>query len=121
MTKNPTAVLKHPPLQEKPLIIRTTEVIAPVTVQDRDGELVLDLEQKDFHVFDNGAEQTILHFDLGGDPLAVLFLAESSSRIESLLPAVRHSATIFTQTVMATSGEAAVMTYDDSIDVRRDF
>jgi VWFA-related protein len=119
--KKPDIDLKPPPLQEKPLIIRTTEVIAPVTVQDRDGELVLDLEQKDFHVFDNGAEQSILHFDLGGDPLAVVFLAESSSRIESLLPAVRHSATIFTQTVMATSGEAAVMTYDDSIDVRRDF
>jgi VWFA-related protein len=119
--KKPGVDLTPPPLQEKPLVIRTTEVITPVTVQDRDGELILDLEQKDFHVFDNGTEQSILHFDLGGDPLAVVFLAESSSRIESLLPAVRHSATIFTQTVMAQTGEAAVVTYDDSIDVRRDF
>lgn len=113
--------LTPPPLQEKPIIVRTTEVIAPVTVMNRDGDLVLDLDQNDFHIFDNGAEQKILHFDLGGGPLAVVFLAENSSRIESLLPAVRHSATIFTQTVMAQTGEAAVVSYDDSIDVLRSF
>lgn len=109
------------PLQQKPLVVRTTEVVAPVTVQTRDGELVLDLEQKDFHVFDNNAEQAILHFDLGGAPLAVAFLAETSSRVEALLPAVRRSASVFTQTVMAQTGEAAVITYDDAIEVRRNF
>jgi len=119
--KKPAIDLKPPPLQEKPIIIRSAEVIAPVTVQNRDGELILDLEQKDFHIFDNGVEQNILHFDLGGDPLAVVFLAESSSRIEALLPAVRRSAPVFTQTVMAQTGEAAVVSYDDAIDVLRSF
>ncbi len=118
--KKPAINLK-PPADQKPIVVRTTEIVAPVTVQNRDGDLVLDLEQQDFHVFDNGAEQSILHFDLGGDPLAVVFLAENSSRIESLLPAVRHSATIFTQTVMAQTAEAAVVTFDDSIEVRRSF
>lgn len=113
--------LKPPPLQQKPIVIKTVEVVAPVTVQDRNGELILDLEQKDFHVFDNNTEQNILHFDLGGAPLAVAFLAETSSRVEALLPAVRRSASVFTQTVMAQTGEAAVITYDDSIMVRRNF
>ena len=39
--------------------VRTNEVTAPVTVLDRQGEMVMDLSQKDFHVFDNGAEQPI--------------------------------------------------------------
>jgi len=110
-----------PPMQQKPITVQSTEVVAPVTVLNRDGDLVLDLEQADFHIFDNGVEQQIIHFDLGGDPLAVVFLAENSSRIESLLPAVRHSATLFTQTVMAQTGEAAVVTYDDEIKVRQSF
>ena len=65
--KKPAINLK-PPADQKPIVVRTTEIVAPVTVQNRDGDLVLDLEQQDFHVFDNGAEQSILHFDLGGDP-----------------------------------------------------
>lgn len=34
--------------------VSTNEVIAPVTVTDPSGEFVLDLSQKDFHVFDDG-------------------------------------------------------------------
>jgi len=83
-----------------------------VTARDRDGELVLNLEQKDFHVFDNGAEQTIDHFDLGGDPLAIALLVETSSRVEALLPAVRQSGIVFTQTVMGRTADAAVLSYD---------
>ena len=109
------------PTAQKPLRVRVTEVTAPVTARDPKGEVVLSLTQKDFHIFDNGKEQTIDHFDMGGDPLAIVFLVETSSRIESLLPAVRKSGIIFTQTVMATTGDAAVVTYDDDITVRRKF
>ena len=68
--------------------VRTNEVTAPVTVLDRKGEMVMDLAQKDFHVFDNGAEQPIDHWDLGGDALSVVLVVEASSHIEPLLPAV---------------------------------
>lgn len=106
---------------QKPIRVRVTEITAPVTARDRDGELILNLEQKDFHVFDNGVEQTIDHFDLGGDPLAIALLVETSSRVDPLLPAVRHSGIIFTQTVMGPTADAAVLTYDDTVDVRENF
>ncbi|MGB8786920.1 MAG: VWA domain-containing protein [Candidatus Acidiferrales bacterium] len=109
------------PTTQKRLRVRVTEVTAPVTVRDPSGELVLNLEQKDFHIFDNGAEQTVDHFDLGGDPLAVALLVETSSRVASLLPAVRHTGIIFTQTVMAATADAAVLSYDDTVDIRRNF
>ncbi len=106
---------KPPP---KPSIrVRVNEVIAPVTVLDRWGEMVFDLAQKDFRVFDDGAEQKIEHFDLGGDPLSVVLVAETSSRIEPQLPAVRQTGIVFAQTVMARTAEAAVIGFDDEVNL----
>ena len=101
--------------------VHTEEVIAPVTVLDKQGGPVLDLTQRDFHVFDNGVEQTIDHWDLGGDPLAVALVVETSSHIEMMAPVVRGMGSIFTETAMALNGEAAVITYDSTVDVRQAF
>ncbi|MGD0964377.1 MAG: VWA domain-containing protein [Candidatus Acidiferrales bacterium] len=109
---------KTPPGAPKPSIrVRVNGVIAPVTVVDRSGEMVFDLTQKDFRVFDDGAEQKIEHFDLGGDALSVVLAIEKSSRIEPLLPAVRKTGIVFSQTVVAPTAEAAVIGFDDEVDV----
>jgi len=113
----PAAIPKNAPR----LRIRVDEIVAPVTVRNSKGEMILDLQQKDFHVFDNGVEQPVEHFDLGGDPLAVALLVETSSRVESLLPAVRSSAIVFTEAVMGRTADAAVISYNDSIDLLRNF
>ncbi len=105
------------PPQEKPEIrVKVDLVNAPVTVRDAAGEMVLDLAQGDFRVFDNDVEQRIEHFDLGGDPLSVVILLESSSRIEALLPAVRKTGILFTQAVLGPAGEAAVLGFHDAVD-----
>src|SRR6266849_2297715 len=96
--------------------VKVDLVNAPVTVTDSSGELVLDLGQGDFRIFDNGVEQRIEHFDLGGDPLSVVAVLETSSRIEALLPAVRKTGIVFTQTVLGPTGEAAVLGYNDTVD-----
>jgi hypothetical protein len=97
----------------KPQIrVITNEVIAAVTVTDPHGEFILDLSQKDFHVFDDGTEQTIDRWDLGEDPLAVALVIETSSHIAMMAPVIRGMGSIFTETVMALNGEAAVITYD---------
>jgi VWFA-related protein len=101
--------------------VHTEEVIAPVTVLDQRGAPVLNLSQKDFHVFENGVEQTIDHWDLGGDPLAVALVIETSSHIEMMAPMIHGMGSIFTETVMALNGEAALITYDSTVDVRRAF
>jgi VWFA-related protein len=101
--------------------VPTNEVIAPVTVLDNRGEPVLDLAQKDFHVFDNGVEQTIDHWDLGGDPLAVALVIETSSHIKMMAPVIRGMGSIFTETVMALNGEAAVISYDSTVEIRQPF
>jgi Ca-activated chloride channel homolog len=99
----------------------TKEVIVPVTVTDSTGDFVLDLSQNDFHVFDDGVEQRIDHWDLGGDPLAIALVIETSSRPHAMIPEVHSLGSIFTETVMALDGEAAVLTYDSTVDVRQEF
>src|SRR5271168_2096045 len=103
------------------LKVQVTLVNTPVTVRDAKGQMVHDLDAKDFVVTDNGVRQEIRHFDLGGDPLSVVILIETSSRIEALLPGIRKTGILFTQTVMGPSGEAAVVGFNDSVDKLLDF
>jgi VWFA-related protein len=110
------------PNQEKSALkAQVTEVTAPVTVLNESGEMILNLTKENFHVFDNGTAQTIDHFDLGGDPLSIALVVETSSRIEPLLPAIRKTGVIFAETVMAMTSEAALITYDDTVDLQLKF
>jgi VWFA-related protein len=112
---------KEPRAVQEPIRVEVDEVIAAVTVTDRTGEFVLDLSQKDFHVFDDGLEQIIDHWDLGGDPLAVVLVLETSTRLRAIVPVIHSMGSIFTETAMALDGEAAVVTYDSTADVRQPF
>jgi VWFA-related protein len=104
--------------EQKPSIrVRVNEVTTPVTVRDRTGEMILNLTQKDFRLYDNGVQQEIEHFDLGGDALSIVLVVETSSRIEPLFPAVCRTGIVFSQTVMAQSAEAAVIGFNDTVDV----
>ncbi len=101
--------------------VRVALVNTPVTVRNGRGEMVHDLEARDFQVADNGVAQRIAHFDLGGDPLSMVILLQTSSRIEPLLPEVRKTGILFTQTVMGPTGEAAVVAFNDAVDKLQDF
>ncbi len=115
------------PVQQSPkdaqgkIRINVNLVSTPVTVRDAKGEMVVNLNQNDFRVFDNGVEQNVTHFDVGGDPLSLVLLIETSSRVQALLPAVRKTGIVFTQTVMGPTGEAAVVGFDDTVDKLADF
>ncbi len=85
----------------------------PAVVHNTQGDLVLDLTQENFRVSDNGAEQKIEGFEMGGAPFSVAIVMETSSRIEALLPAIRRTGIVFTQTVLGESGDAAVIGYND--------
>jgi VWFA-related protein len=97
------------------------EVIVPVTVTDKKGELVLDLVQTDFHLFDKGVEQSIQRFDVDADPLAVTLVVDTNLRLRAVAPVIQGMGSIFTQTVMALSGEAAVVTYGSTVEVSQPF
>src|SRR5207253_8178762 len=103
------------PVQQAPkneIKVQVALVTTPVTVRDSRDDMIHDLEARDFQVTDNGIPQIISHFDLGGDPLSLVFLMETSSRIEPLMPEIRKTGILFTQTVMGQTGEAAVLGFN---------
>src|SRR5450759_4241089 len=123
-TQGPIAPKPGATIQKAPehaIRVRVALVNAPVAVTDAKGALVLNLEKKDFHVFDDGILQNIESFDLGGEPLSAVLMFETSSRIAPLLPAVQKSAIVFTQTVVGPSGDAAVLAYNDDVEHLLDF
>ncbi len=101
--------------------VRTSEVTAPVTVRNKSGELVLSLSKKDFHIYDDGVEQKITHFDLGGQPFDTVLVVETSSRVQPMLPAIRQSGVIFSQVVMGQTSRAAVIGFDNTVDMLQKF
>ncbi len=101
--------------------LQSVLVNTPVTVRDAKGEMVHNLEVTDFHVTDNGVEQKITHFDLGSEPLSIVFVVETSSRVSPILPELRRTGTLMTQTVMGPSGEAAIVGFNDSVDTLQEF
>ena len=118
-TSGPVAPKPGATVQNAPdgaIRVKVALVNTPVAVSDAKGELILDLDKRDFHVLDNGVEQTIESFDLGAEPLSVVLVFETSSHIATILPAVQKSAILFTQTVVGPSGEAAILGYSDGVD-----
>jgi VWFA-related protein len=112
------------PVQQPPkdaIKVQVALVTTPVTVRDARGTMVHNLEAQDIRVTDNGMAQKISHFDLGGDPISLVILIETSSRIEPLIPEMRKTGILFTQTVMGPTGEAAVVGFNDSVDKLQDF
>ena len=118
----PGAEVQQPPKDTQARVkVQVALVNTPVTVRNSRGDMVNDLEAGNFRVTDNGVVQQISHFDLGGDPISMVILIETSSRIEPLLPQVRKTGILFTQTVMGPTGEAAVVSFNDSVDKLQDF
>ena len=111
------------PIQAAPTAIkvRTVLVNTPVTVRNEKGEMVHDLEESDFRITDNGAQQKITHFNLGGDPISLVVVVETSSRIEPILPKIRKSGILISQTVTGPTGEGAVVGFDDEVKTLLDF
>jgi VWFA-related protein len=116
----PGTPVQQAPSQSK-IVRRVSLVNTPVTVKDSSGQMVNTLDAKDFQITDNGVPQQIIHLDLGGDPLSIVFLMETSSRIAPLLPQLQKAGIVLAVTVMGTNNEAAVVGFNDSVDKLQDF
>jgi VWFA-related protein len=103
-------------LDQASIRVKVKLVDAPVVVSDSNGELVLNLSKSNFRVYDNGVKQTIESFDIGNAPLSMVIVVETSSRVEALLPALRRTGILLTQSVLGADGEAALIGYNNEVD-----
>jgi VWFA-related protein len=120
MIPMPGVSVQQAPPQPK-FKVQSILVSVPVTVRDVNGEMVHNLESKDFRVTDNGAEQRITHFEVGGEPISLVVVVETSSRISPLLPQIRKMGILVSQQVTGPTGETAVVGFDDTVQRLLDF
>jgi VWFA-related protein len=116
-----TQIQATPPPALAIISTRVTLVNTPVTVRDSNGAMIHNLDEQDFRITDNGVLQKITHFEIGGDPISLVVVVETSSRVESFLPQLRKTGILFTEQVMGPEAEAAVIGVDDSVKTLQDF
>jgi VWFA-related protein len=59
------------------IVVRSDLVLVPVTVKDRQGQLIGDLQRDDFRVFSDNVEQQIILFSAEAFPLSAVVLVDN--------------------------------------------
>ncbi len=122
ISPQPGAAVQQPPAQRDAKIgVSVSLVNTPITVRDKKGNMIHSFDAKDFQITDNGVPQSILHFDMGGDPLSLVVLVETSARVAAFLPQISKAGIVITQTVMGDNGEAAIIGFNDAVDKLQGF
>jgi VWFA-related protein len=122
VTQPPSGPVTPPPPDSPTQIkVQSTLVTTPVTVINHAGDFVSDLDQPDFKILDNGVLQHIERFDLASDPIALVILVQTNDNVASLLGQVRPLGPIFSDLLLGPSGQAAVMTFSDRVQLVQDF
>src|SRR5580704_12702026 len=97
----------------------TTNLVAPVLVTDRAGNIVDNLQPNQFHLYDNGVEQNI-HVDSAYQPISLVVAIEKSSRVDGILPKLQKLGILLSQ-ITGKSGEAAILAFDCRLQTPQDF
>jgi len=79
------------------LRISANLVSVPVSVIDRQGKYVVDLQQKDFRIYEDGVEQLITHFSNIDQRFSVVLLMDTSGSTASFLGQMKGAAKSFVE------------------------
>src|SRR6202042_1954789 len=93
---------------EKPISASVTNIIAPVLVTDRAGNIIDGLQPHEFHLFDNNKEQNI-QVDVAFQPISLVVAIEASARVDGpVLTQIKHLGSLL-PVIVGDHGEAAVV------------
>lgn len=81
--------------QEDVVRITTNLVTVPVSVMDRHGRFIPDLNQGQFHLYENGIEQEIAYFDSAEAPFTVALLLDTSDSTRFKFSDIQEAAIAF--------------------------
>jgi VWFA-related protein len=81
--------------------VDTTLVTVPVSITDRNGRYIPDLQKEDFQVYEDGVEQDITYFATVEKPFTVVLMLDTSASTWSKLGQIRDAATVFVEQLRA--------------------
>jgi VWFA-related protein len=93
---------------------RVTNILAPTTVLDKDGNHVTGLKPSEFRLYDNDKLQDI-RVDETFAPISLVVAVQADYKVNSVLPKIRKLGTMLTALVAGETGEIAVVGFDHRI------
>ena len=75
--------------------VNTSLVTVPVSVLDRQGRFIANLQREDFRIFENGVEQSVAYFEPAEKPFTVALLLDTSASTHFHLAEIKEAAIAF--------------------------
>jgi VWFA-related protein len=75
--------------------VNTTLVMVPVSITDRHGRYIPNLQKEDFHIYEDGIEQRVTYFAGVEKPFTVVLMLDTSASTWSKLGRIRDAAMTF--------------------------
>jgi VWFA-related protein len=110
------------PEQESVAVIRenVSVVVAPVSVRQKNGEFVDDLQLGDFQLFDHNTLQNVTA-DIRNEPLSLVVAVQKSTNMNVILPKIQRVGSMLNDILAGQDGEVALVAFDHRIQVAQDF
>lgn len=110
----PKQAKNDPPAPKANLRVDTDLVLVPVAVSDPRNRPVTGLEREHFKLFDDKVEQTVTHFSMDDEPVAVGMVFDISGSMGPKLRMARHAAAEFFRT-SNNDDEFFLVTFSDQV------
>jgi len=100
--------------------VNTTLVTIPVSVMDRDGRYVPNLQKEEFRIWEDGVEQEVAFFQSVDKPFSVVLMLDTSPSTQFRLEDIQDSAISFVNQLRS-DDKVMVVSFNDDIKVLTDF
>jgi VWFA-related protein len=100
--------------------VSTSLVTIPVSVMDRDGRYVPNLQKEDFRIWEDGTEQEVAFFQSVDKPFSVVLMLDTSPSTQFRLEDIQDAAISFVNQLRA-DDRVMVVSFNDEIRILSDF
>lgn len=97
--------------------VNTSLVTVPVSVMDRSGRYIPDLQQRDFRIFEDGTEQQVAYFASTEKPFTVALVIDTSNSTNFKMEEIQDAALAFVDQLRP-EDQVLVVSFDDEIRVQ---
>ncbi len=94
--------------------VDTALVAVPVSVMDRQGRFVPNLQREDFSIFENGIEQSIAYFEPADKPFTVAIILDTSASTKFHLWEIKEAAIAFARQLRP-QDRVLVVSFNDQV------
>lgn len=100
--------------------VNTTLVTIPVSVMDRDGRYVPNLQKEEFRIWEDGVEQEVAFFQSVDKPFSVVLMIDTSPSTQFRLEEIHDAAITFVDQLRS-DDRVMVVSFNDDIKILSEF